>query len=167
MEKADLFTDYLPIADELICWSFDWRMLQRLYDVEDYSVPVFRVLFGILEKLQVHPRSRIRRSDFVLYTGDFGCEYEFFGIAVPDSTPAAVRDILSSGFGDVEGYRRIECGNSGYDLPLIPVFRYQQGLVVAYTEEETLAGTAAPAGYGSGIRVTYRCAAYEDDCIRF
>ena len=159
----DKHTDFISEYQDILIWGFHFEKLLETYETGDYSVPVRKALLLALRSISESKYKRIQGARFTIWMGDYGPQNEFFCVGVPSKLSYTVTDILSSYLTGLEGFDFLECGSIPY-VPLIPIYRYEEGKVIEYTSDETLAGKKKKIDdeeeYGSGLKIIYRI----DEC---
>ncbi len=155
-ERFELYTDFISDYKDILCWGFAFETLMSAYSTEDYSMPVRRALFQGFEAIAVSGNRRVRERHFTVWMGDYGSENQYFCVAVPFWMLQRAKDVLDSVFTGVQGFMFMECCAIPY-MPLIPIYRFEYGIVVEYTYEESMSGKMKiDTEYGTGLSVIYR-----------
>lgn len=155
-EMLEKYTDFISDTQDVLIWDFDSQMIQKNYDTYSYSLPVEIQLFRALKKIAESKNKTIRESKFIIFMGDFGSAFDFFGIGITSMINSKVTKILTGLFEEINGYQTMEYGKLPW-LPFIPKYRYENGLVFEYTAESRLAGKfRKDDAVISGLKIMYR-----------
>jgi hypothetical protein len=159
MKQSDLFekyTDYISDYQDVLIWEFNSKRIQENYNTLTYSMPVEIQLFKGLKKIYDSKNKSIREKKFSIFMGDLGQAFELFGIAITAKVSSKITDIISGCFEDIKGYKTLEYGKIPW-VPLIPRYRYENGMVIEYTSESKLAGKLkVEEPESSGLKIMYR-----------
>jgi hypothetical protein len=159
MKQSDIYekyTDFISDNQDILIWEFDSQAIQKGYDVSTYTLPVEIQLFRALKKIAESKNKSIREKKFTIFYGDFGTANELFGVGIAGRTTVKVSEIITGVFEEVNGYQTMEFGKIPW-VPLIPWYRYENGLVIEYTYESRLAGKYRKDDATiAGIKIQYR-----------
>jgi hypothetical protein len=159
MKQSEIFekyTDFISDYQHILIWEFDSQVIQKNYDTYSYSLPVEIQLFKALKKIAESKNKTIREKKFTIFMGDFGSAFELFGIGICSRTNAKVKEVITGLFEEIKGYQAMEYGRIPF-VPLIPKYRYENGLVIEYTAESKLAGKFRKEDSEiSGLKILYR-----------
>ena len=142
------------ISDDPLPVDAFWFDIQALEEVAGiYSTPVFKATLAGLRALSESPTDALRSSSFTLFAGE-ALPLNLYCIAVPtDRWPLS--DFFAPYLRDVAGFSHVEPESSS---ELVPVFRYDQGYVIQYSDPG-LEGTSyldTDDNYGSGLTIYRR-----------
>ncbi len=159
MKQSDIFdkyTDFISDYQNVLIWEFDSQAIQTGYDMSTYTLPVEIQLFRALKKIAESKNKTIREKKFTIFYGDFGSANELFGVGITGRTTAKVSEIITSSFEEVKGYQTMEYGKIP-NVPFIPWYRYENGLVIEYTSESKLVGKCRKDDSTiAGLKIMYR-----------
>lgn len=141
MNEDLIFTHYTDIISDyqnVFCWGFDTAELSKL-SAGDYSRPVRYALFRAFKELANSMNKNYRFSRFTVFGGDCGPSFEFFSLAVSSKISSRIIDVLGNAFREDPGFIWME-GGSIPSTPLMPLYRYDRGLIVQYVYDDNEAG---------------------------
>ena len=142
------------ISDEpasVAAFIFQVKALEEVAGI--YSRPVFRALLLGSHDLSKSKNKALRERSFTVFAGDVS-SYNVFVVAL-ETENAELTNFMASYFGQVPGYETLEATSSS---GLMPVFRYDKGHVIEYSEGG-LEGTTyedTQNYYGSGLVIHRR-----------
>jgi hypothetical protein len=147
--------DAISDKQVLICWGFNFRELET-YNMGSYAYPVCRALLLGMKELTESRNKFIRMRHFTVFAGDYGDENEYFWAGIRHSISHRVVDIFSKHLKALRGYYQMMEDRTPW-IPLIPMYRYEYGNIIEYTEESRLAGRMhIEKRFGTGVRILYR-----------
>jgi len=150
-------TDFIDEYQPLIAWFFDTEDVDAVTG-GSWGRLLLEPLMAGLRELSESASKCLRESAFTILLGEYENQwgYSYYHIGVPPNTHQGVLELLTGRLNSVPGYWGLE------DLPegavRTPVFRYEQGRAIAYSEPE-VAGSEYlddDAWYGSGLTVLRR-----------
>lgn len=151
------YTDIISDSQNVICWGFDTETLIKL-SAGDYSRPVRYALFRAFKELADSMKKSYRFSRFTVFGGDCGLSFEYFSLAVPGNISSRIIGVLEEAFNADPGFSWME-GGSLPSTPLLPLYRYDRGLVIKYVYDDNEAGKRtidSKEDFGSGLSVLNR-----------
>lgn len=159
MKQSEIFekyTDFISDKQNVLIWGFDSNVLQKHYNTSIYSMPVEIQMFRAIKKIAESEYKTAREKKFTIFTGDFGSAFELFGVGITGRTNTKVVEIFTGCFGEIKGYVTMENGRIPR-VPMIPCYRYENGLVIEYTDETRRAGKyRRKDAETSGLKIMYR-----------
>jgi hypothetical protein len=153
---AEQYTDYISENHSLFCWEFSPEELEQHYG-SYYGLHVKSALLQGLKSLAMSRNKRLRDRRFTIWMGDYG---PYYLLGVSSQLSSQVTRVLERLFVEVVGYKTSEFDDLSR-LRLKPVFRYESGRVIEYSDESVV-GTEKiddDEWYGSGLTILHRMAA--------
>lgn len=152
------FTDFIPQASKIYYWSFNAQLLEKKYKTDIYSEPVQKALFHGLKELSVSQDAKLKGCRFTIWWGDASLGSEIFCVGISAKAPAKAKKVLHGPLSSLHGF--IDVAEEDTEaVPLMPMFRYENGIVIEYDRDEfrlTTKKTDAVDEFGIGLRIKYR-----------
>ena len=139
-------------------WVFDFELLKENYNISDFSIPIRKAMFKSLKQITLSKSTRINHRKFTIWMGDSGLEYQYFCLGIRSWIYARVQNILNRNFMAIHGFQFVDIGRTPYP-PLIPFYRYENGIVIEYTSDDDLISRKKFDkfdDYGIGVKEKYR-----------
>jgi hypothetical protein len=127
-----------------------------------YAAPVLRAVLTGLQQLAKHPHKTMRDQAFTVYHADV---LQFGAYVISLGTKSMpVTDFMGQYLKAIHGFRMVDHGTAAP----IPIYRYDHGYVIAYTEDlDAEPYVDGAEGFGTGLRLYPRCAITHDDVRAF
>ena len=141
------------IGDETIhAFVYDISVLEQTSSY--YGFEPTKQLLHALKSLGNSKRSKLRERAFTIFMGDAGYGYSMFIVGLA-STNADLAAVIRPFMEAVDGFDTEEIGSSS---SLMPVYRYDHGHVIRYSDMESAGNTELDddKNFGTGLELFHR-----------
>lgn len=148
--------DFYQDAEMLLLFGF------TLNDIDNRKIKyrdIHKAIFGVFKELASSKNKRMQETVFTIYLGDYN---GFYWVGIRANIPFRVSELFRVKFENLYGnnsHFKFESEHGRYpDVPLIPKYKYDKGIIVEYDGEEMLGKTRIDTDewYGSGLKVIYK-----------
>jgi hypothetical protein len=128
------FTDYIADSEKIVAIAYD---IQKLEEISGYYAwPVYIKLFQAFDFLANHNKKTLRNQSFTVYAGDV-VSYDRFVLCIGSTNVQLVEHVLFF-LKQVNARNYVDAGTSD---DFIPVFRYDKGYIIEYSDPESAGET--------------------------